>query len=115
MATESDLLDRQTGKPQRAPRDMSEVEEANRRAGYHFFDTDTLHFFSSKVDWHLYGGRYFVTSERFVSYHPTYHSEPRKYTVRESLPGGACETVGEFQAYATLRAARRAAQDLAGL
>jgi hypothetical protein len=66
--------------------DIQEIENANRRAGLHFFDSDTLKFFSSRVDYMVYsgaGGIFFVTSEKFRS---SRGSEPRAYTVREFNP-----------------------------
>lgn len=44
--------------------DLWDVEEANRRAGQHFFSPDTMRFFKSRVHSALYGGRFFVTSEK---------------------------------------------------
>ena len=84
---------------------MRDVRRANERAGFHFFDSGTLRFFDSIIGRTLYGGRYFVTSERF---RPSWPERPhaRRYTVREAFPDGRIETVGEFQQYPNARQAR---------
>jgi hypothetical protein len=86
---------------------MYDVELANRQAGQHFFDADTLRFFRSRIGTELYGGRYFVTSEQFNG------DAKRLYTVREVMDGAKIKTIGEFQQYSTGAAARRAAMKLA--
>lgn len=86
---------------------VQDVELANSRAGQHFFDADTMRFFNSRVLGDLIDGRYFVTSERFDENHP------RLYTLREAMPNGHIETVGEFQGYTSARAAYTAARKLA--
>ena len=58
-------------------RSIHEIKEANRRAGEFFFSPGTMHFFASKVLPTVYGGRYFITSERFGS------TAQRVYSVRE--------------------------------
>lgn len=60
--------------------DIHEIKDANRAAGMHFFDRDTMKFFHSKVFPTVYqgpGGVYFVTSE--------YRDSPsdREYKVRQ--------------------------------
>ena len=76
-------------------RTMDDVRRANAAIGSHWFEPSTLRFFNSRPGRTLYGGRYFVTSERYDDDHP------RLYTIREVTPDGNIETVGEFQAYAT--------------
>lgn len=86
-----------------------DIQTHNRVAGGHFFDAATMRFFNSRVLDGVYGGRYFVTSER-------YGSEPRYYTVRVYDPEtGSVDTVGDFQAFATARQAIRFAKELAGV
>lgn len=75
---------------------IADVKRANAEAGGHFFDRSTLAFFDSQVGRTVHGGRYFVTSEQF---HGPDGSEPRRWTIREVLPTGDIETVGEFQQY----------------
>lgn len=85
---------------------MLEVKQRNASKGQHFFDTDTMHFFNSRVSNILYGGRYFVTSER-----NGYNS--RLYTVREALLDGTIATHAEFQQYRSRSGAHARAEKLA--
>jgi len=85
------------------------VRAANEGAGFHFFKPATLRFFSSRVLRGVYGGKYFVTSER-----DTYRdTNPRKYTVRSIREDGSIETHGGFQAFATAGRAKTYARRLA--
>lgn len=86
---------------------MDSVRRANSEGGWYFFSVSTLRFFHSRVSERLYGGRYFVTSERGPD-------EVRRYTVREALPTGDVVTVGTFQAYASASGAHAACKRLAG-
>lgn len=88
-------------------RDMDEVRTANRRAGNHFFDADTLSFFQSRVSDLLYAGRLFVTSEK-----P--RGGVREWTVRAAMDDGSCSTMEPgFRAFSTGAAAHRYARRLA--
>lgn len=78
---------------------IAQVREANRGAGFHFFDRDTMLFFDSRVLRGLYGGRFFVTSEKGPD-------GVRAYTVREASEDGRIDTVGEFQGWPTAERAR---------
>lgn len=89
---------------------MTQIRETNKATGRHFFDRETLRFFDSRVHPQVYGGRYFVTSERF---HGSSGSGPRRYTVRFAKDNGDITTVGEFGQYESLTAARAAAKRLA--
>jgi hypothetical protein len=82
-----------------------EVARANRSAGFHFFDADTLRFFRSRILPGVVGGRFFVTSEQkgFDA------SSGRGYSVREFMPDGSIEELGEFNEYSSPAQARRAA------
>lgn len=84
-------------------RTLDMIRHANRAAGFHFFDADTLRFFQSRVSDTLYGGRFFVTSEC-----PPFGT--RAWTVREAHPDGSIGTVGDFMEHATRAAAHRAAR-----
>ena len=100
-----------TGPPSERPAygamfSIDAVKRANRESGSHFFDTDTLRFFGSRVLSGTYGGRFFITSER-TGFD---HNAPRAYTVREFMPDASIETVGEFNAYASGATARAAAR-----
>ncbi len=66
-----------------------------------------MRFFKSRILPTVYGGRYFVTSEQFNS------DTPRRYTVRRVEDNGAINTVGEFQAFPSSRAARAECRRLA--
>ena len=66
-------------------------------AGSHFFDDSTLRFFSSRILPTIYGGCYFITSER-DNYRD---SNPRFYTIRKYESGLKVETVGKFCQYKT--------------
>jgi hypothetical protein len=83
---------------------MAEVREANRRAGQHFFDPDTMRFFGSRVGSVVYpvGNRVlFVTSEQDRGPGDrAWHGE-RLYTVREAKPDGGIATVSEFGQFTT--------------
>lgn len=103
---------------------MSDIKRANANAGNHWFDPDTLRFFSSRVSEMVYGawrsgggdkpggkfeplGQYFVTSERFD------YTWPRLYTVRRFEPSTsevATAPNHEFQQYASYSGAQKAAK-----
>jgi hypothetical protein len=86
---------------------VDEIRQANAAHGHHFFEPDTMRFFRSRVLAGVYGGRYFVTSERAPG-------AARRYTVRRADEYGAISTAGEgFRAYATAAEARAVAAVLA--
>lgn len=85
---------------------LAEVKVRNRTTGHHFFDPDAVAFFASKCYTPIYAGRLFVTSERQP------HGS-RRFTVRVAHDNGQIGTVGEFEKYATLTAAAKAAEALA--
>ena len=90
-------------------RTITDIEKANSDHGHHFFEPDTMHFFKSRILWGVYGGRYFVTSERGPD-------EIRRYTVREANADGSIDTFGGFDmfgGYPTADKAKRAARDAA--
>ena len=84
---------------------VGEIEAHHRATGKHFFDAAAKRFFNSRIGQAVYGGRYFITSERFD------HNSPRLYTIRECV-NGSIETVGEFQAYESSAQARAAIKRL---
>jgi hypothetical protein len=93
---------------------VSEIEEADRKAGRYFFERDTMRFFRSKIaSYEVWDGRYFITSEQ-NDWHDERgypHRGPRLFTIREAVEdedGFRINTVGEFQAYGTLAQAKRA-------
>jgi len=87
---------------------IADVRAANKAAGQRWFERKTMRFFQSRIESALYGGRYFITSEQCPG---TGHA--RKYSIREALPTGEVETVGEFQQYRHIEDAREAARKLA--
>lgn len=86
-------------------RSIKEIEDANRRIDHHWFDPDTKRFFNSRVLGPVYGGHYFVSSEK-----DTHGS--RGYSVRKATRHGVIETVGKFQGYSTPAQARAAIKRL---
>jgi hypothetical protein len=90
---------------------MDDVRAANRRIGNHWFDPDTLRFFGGRVSETLYGGRFFVSSERDSG---GAWDGRRFYSVRVANDDGTIGTVGEFGAYASRSGAHRAAARLSG-
>jgi len=81
---------------------LETVEDVQRLHRGHWFDRDTMRFFQTRIpDARVYGGRYFISSEQFGA--------PRGYTVREiNLETGDISTVGKFNSYPSLKAARGA-------
>lgn len=78
--------------------DMDALRYDARQRGSHFFDEGAMRFFNSRVLPTVYGGRYFITSERFDD------STPRRYTLRECLNGQILDA-SKFQEFATRREA----------
>ena len=94
---------------------ISEIKEANRRyalqsagIGNHWFDTDTMRFFGTRVHSQVYAGKYFVTSE-----YKGFGDYERAYTVREAREDGSIDTVGDFLGYETRAEAHAAARKMA--
>jgi hypothetical protein len=94
---------------------MDLVKMHNKDAGHHFFDRETMRFFSSRLCATVHegmGGVFFVTSEQRKGFECA--DGPRRYTVRRfNRSTGAVDTVGKFQGYPTSRAANRIAAKLA--
>jgi uncharacterized protein (DUF1330 family) len=94
---------------------IDDIKAANKAAGGHWFDADTLRFFRSQVTPTVYegpGGVFFVTSEQYASMEGPLH--PRRYSLRQFHPEtGSVDTVGDFQQYRTSLAARQAARKAA--
>lgn len=88
---------------------MADIMKANQEAGRFWFSPDTLRYFNSNIGgWAVSGaaGILFVSSEQR-------RGCKRLWTVREAMNmGAAIETVGDFQAYGTERAAWNAVYDL---
>jgi hypothetical protein len=87
-------------------RTIEDIKKRNREVGHHFFDSETMSFFASRIYPKVFGD-YFVTSEQFPA-------GPRRYSVRRmDWDTGAIETVGLFQQFTTLAEAMREAKELA--
>lgn len=59
---------------------ISDIKEANRKAGFYFFSRDTMKFFASRIDKQVYEGHeycFFVTSEK-----KCFNDYRREYKVR---------------------------------
>jgi hypothetical protein len=90
-------------------RTIDDVKWANRAAGLHFFDGGGMRYFDIRISGQLYGGCYFVTSER-PSPWPGWPNA-RMYTVRQAFDDGHLSTYGG--PYATWRQATAAARKAA--
>lgn len=88
------------------PASLAAAEARNRNAGFHFFDGEALRFFGSRVLPTFHPGGFFVTSEWTGFDHAG-----RAWTVRQAMPDGQIETVGEFLAHETAQDARHAARE----
>lgn len=93
---------------QRDYQTVQEIRDANEAAGHFWFSPHSMRFFGSRILSGVYGGRYFVTSEKRPD-----SSDPRLYSVRVVRESGAIDTVGKFQGYQSASAARAAARKLA--
>lgn len=80
---------------------LRDVVRANDEAGQHWFETDTMEFFKTKLETDLIDGRYFISSERGPHF-------PRAFSIRMADEDGHIETVGDFMAYETLEDAKTA-------
>lgn len=86
---------------------ITEIKEANRASGYHWFDGNTMGFFRSRTESPVYAGRYFVTSESMG------YDYPRRYSVRRANADGSIDTMGEFDMFTTRKDACAFARKLA--
>lgn len=91
---------------------MHEVQRHYRLGGGYWFEPSTMRSFASRVAAEAFcgpGGIFFTTSERCSLDHL------RLYSVRQYNPFTRdVDTIGDFQAYKSNSAARRAALRLAG-
>ena len=96
---------------------LEEIKARHKATGGHWFDPGALRFFSSRLSSKVFpvdGGALFITSEQFQGMYLAggryVKSEPRRYSIRFCSDGGEIETVGTFQEYRSLTAARHAAK-----
>lgn len=91
---------------------MADIKAANRERAArddraYWFAPDAMRFFNTRIHTRRpIGGRYFVTSERMDERFPW------RYSLREALPSGQIDTVGEFQQFATEEEANAHARTL---
>ena len=90
---------------------ITEIKEANKAAGFHFFERDTVRFFRSKICSEVYDGprySFFVTSEIGPD-------EIQRYTVRRyNHETHNVGTEGPFHKYERKRGAIEAAKRARG-
>lgn len=68
---------------------LDELKRANIRAGAHWFDESTLHYFDGQIH-SLYGGRFVVHSSQF---HGSLDSAPRQYHIAYATADGKVESL----------------------
>lgn len=80
---------------------ISEVIEINNRAGRHFFDADTLHFFQSRIDpgaFRLPDGRLVFTESLAAGFRGTEAGRRRVYRINAIDPvSGGVSRIAEYQ------------------
>ena len=84
---------------------IQDIQKANKEINNHWFDKSTMRFFNSRVGSKVYGGKYFISSEKSP------YITSRKYTIRICV-NGEIDTVGGFMAYRTRKAAEKAIKEL---
>ena len=103
------LDDRRGSRDVASYRTMAQIKNANTDADGVFFRPDMMQVFDTHLEGGPVRGRFFITSERFISMRGK--SYARRFTLREAMPDGSIATVGEFQQHATKADALRAAQE----
>ena len=69
---------------------IGHIQDANEKAGRHFFDPAAMRGFRTRVHNAVYGGCVFVTSEQF-SFRG--HTKPREYRVRVAMADGSIRSL----------------------
>lgn len=97
--------------------DKIDIETIKRNHSGQWFSPNNIRFFGSrlaKIAYRGAGGIFFVSSERcrYLA-HTDAWKHPRAYSVRQQLPDGSIDTMGEFQAYRSRETAHRVAKTLA--
>ena len=77
---------------------ITEIKEANRAIGHHWFDADTIRFFGSRVEGGILRGQYFISSEQ-DQYRTGGHK--RQFSLRLAHDDGKIDTIGNFCATPT--------------
>jgi hypothetical protein len=89
---------------------MTNVQYENRATGQHWFSESTLQFFGSRIGGRVYGGRFFVSSER-DSYGAW--GGQRRYTIRIVRDDANIDTWGEHGQFGSRSGAVKCAERLA--
>jgi len=92
---------------------VNDVKVLSRDTGYFFFTPDTMAAFNSKVYEGIYGGKYFITSEKPDS--DQVWGGQRRFTIREASYDDRrfrIVTVGDFGQYASHDEAKTAVLDM---
>lgn len=97
---------------------FTSINEIRQTHKGHWFDDDTLRFFGCRVMSTVWGGRWFITSEKDAgvlmsdgTLRSAWNGE-RRYTIRLAKADGDIDTVGEFGQYATHGEAMKAVRAL---
>jgi hypothetical protein len=102
---------------------ISEVKRRSDLKNGHFFDKDTMKFFSSRISelaWQKGGSQdpsykikdiYFITSEADQSDY-RHKGSIRAWTIRKADLNGNIDTISEFQEYGSLYDARKALKEI---
>jgi len=85
---------------------ITQIEEANRRAGFNFFESETMRFFKCRIHQRVYSHGFFVSSEKGPD-------DIRRYTIRRANQNGSIETIGGFQHFSESATAHHVAKCLA--
>ncbi len=96
---------------------IEDMERANVRNGYHYFDRDAKRFFRSRIYDQTFHGRFFIDSVQFVSSRG--EKAARQYKIRAVLDNGATSSViakdaggGWTEDFPSLDSAKRAIKRL---
>lgn len=86
---------------------LAEAKAKYNETGGHFFDRDTMRFFSSRIESALYKNRCFITSEK------NFDGTERYYTVRRfSEDFQRISTIGDFNRIRSIATAREIAKEV---
>ncbi len=86
----------------------AQIKQANAKAGGKWFSKNNMEYFNTIIVRQVFGGRYFITSER-DGWGMAWDGR-RRYSIRMVDEDAQIETVGEFGQYATKEAAIKAAR-----
>jgi len=75
-----------------------------------FFGEREMKFFNSKLHTGLLKGKYFITSEQFIS--STGDKFDRLFSIREAVGENNINTIGDFQQYKSLSEAKKAVNNI---